>query len=462
MNGGLREWAERDPARLALRFPGGEDVNYGALECEANRLAHLMRRMNLSRGGHIACILKNGPLIVALAWAAARSGIYLTPIAPSSSAADLTYIVRNSTAGLVFFDSEAVETALMAQRELGAAPRWIGACASISDGGLLEEILPSLPATPINDESPGALMLYTSGTTGAPKGVIRPLATAEEVGTGPPPFARDLLTMFPIDADTRYLSTQPLYHAAAYRFALATLAAGGMAVVMPKFDAGLALSLIGREQITMSQWVPTMFHRLLNLLEDQRAAYIPSTHRLALHGAAPCAPAIKRRMIDWWGPIICEYYSGTEGVGLCAITSAEWLSKPGSVGRPWKGKARILAEDMTELAATKVGRIYFSGVAPFAYFNDPAKTAEKTTIDGYQTFGDVGYLDSDGYLFLTDRLDDMIISGGVNIYPQELERAISEAPGIADCGVIGCPSSNASEQSEQCWNGGSGSFGVRV
>jgi acyl-CoA synthetase (AMP-forming)/AMP-acid ligase II len=303
-----------------------------------------------------------------------------------------------------------------------------------------------MPETPRSDENPGALMMYSSGTTGAPKGIWRPLPTLDQLAGGPPTFARDLVELFGLASDTRYLSTAPLYHAAPLRFALAISAVGGLSVVMEKFDAARALDLIEEHRLNTSQWVPTMFHRLLALQEKRRLAYHAPSHTRAIHGAAPCTPAVKRAMIAWWGPIIEEYYSGSEGVGLTSIGSQEWLAKPGSVGRAKKGIVHILDDDDEDLPAGETGRIFFDGVPPFAYFGDAAKTASRTSRQSYQSFGDIGYVDQDGYLFVSDRLDDMIISGGVNVYPQEIEAALEEAEGVAECGVVGFPDEEFQER----------------
>jgi acyl-CoA synthetase (AMP-forming)/AMP-acid ligase II len=294
-----------------------------------------------------------------------------------------------------------------------------------------------MPDGAINDESPGAIMLYSSGTTGAPKGIWRPLPLLEDVDQGPPPFARDLITLFTMGAGDRYLSTGPLYHAGPLRWSLSVIASGGCAVLMGKFDADRALALLENDGITLSQWVPTMFHRMLALPPERRSAFHAPQHRAAYHGAAPISPALKRSMIDWWGAIIEEYYAGSESVGLCSITTEEWLERPGSVGRARKGEIHILDEDSRDLSVGDTGRVFFSGTTPFEYFGDADKTVSRTSKQGYQTFGDIGRVDEDGYLFLSDRLDDVIISGGVNIYPQELEHALEQAPSVAEAAVAG-------------------------
>jgi acyl-CoA synthetase (AMP-forming)/AMP-acid ligase II len=289
-------------------------------------------------------------------------------------------------------------------------------------------------------------MMYSSGTTGAPKGIWRPLPTAEQAGDGPPMFARDLIEIFGFETDTRYLSPAPLYHAAPLRFSLAITASGGTAVIMSRFDAGKALDLLQHRRITLSQWVPTMFRRMLDLPDERRAAFSAPAHRAAWHAAAPCPPDLKRAMIDWWGPIIHEYYSGSESVGLTALDTPEWLAHPGSVGRALKGRIRILGEDWQELPPGEIGRVYFSDSSMFEYFGDRAKTDARRSPQGWQTLGEIGRVDAEGYLYLSDRQDDMIISGGVNIYPQEIEQALEEMPEIAECAVVAMPDPDFGER----------------
>jgi acyl-CoA synthetase (AMP-forming)/AMP-acid ligase II len=282
-------------------------------------------------------------------------------------------------------------------------------------------------------------MLYSSGTTGRPKGIWRPLADPAAIGPGLPPFARDLAQVFGFGPATRWISPGPLYHAAPLRFSLAVNAAGGLVAVMEKFEAREALRLIDALELTDTQWVPTMFQRLLALPEAERRAFRGTSHRRAIHGAAPCTPALKRAMIAWWGPILDEYYAGSESIGLTRLDSTEWLAHPGSVGRPAIGTAHILGEGDEELPAGATGRVFFGGRPGFGYFGDDGKTATRTSRQGWQSLGDIGHVDTEGYLYLSDRLDDMIISGGVNVYPQEIEAAIEEVEGVLECGVVGMP-----------------------
>nr|WP_295469307.1 AMP-binding protein [Mesorhizobium sp.] len=446
MAAGLRSWAERDPGRILVHFPGGPDWTYGQIETLANKFARLYRSAGLKTGDHVAGIFSNDPYMLAAVWGAYRSGVYFTPVANTFSGAEIAYVVGNSQAKVVIADAR-YETGV------GELPRAVTSVrVFLAHGGAIEgyadlaSALDALPGTPLDDEVPGAIMLYSSGTTGAPKGIFRPLRTVDQIGEGPPPFARDLIEIFGIDADTRYLSPAPLYHASPMRFTLAVSAAGGTTVMMRKFDAEESLDLLMQEGITMSQWVPTMFQRMLALPEERRHAFSAPAHRVAIHAAAPCPPPVKRAMIDWWGPILREYYAGSESVGLATIDSHEWLERPGSVGKVVKGIPHILDASGRELPVGETGGIYFSGTAKFEYFGEPEKTRARTSPQGYQTFGDVGWLDAEGYLFLSDRMDDMIISGGVNLYPQEIELAIEEAPGVSECAVVGVPDEDFGER----------------
>jgi long-chain acyl-CoA synthetase len=433
----LRRHAAATPERCAL-VCGDERLSYGELEALANRLAAGLRARGLARGDHLATLVGNRPEGLALAWAAWRSGLYLTPVSTALAPAEVRYLVDDCDAKAVIVDVE--------QAALSAAVDWPAGVQRLAlRGGIagFDDLRPEVAAAsarPVAHEPPGALMMYTSGTTGAPKGVHRPLLPPDWRGT--PPFAADLIALFGVGgADVRYLSTAPLYHAAPLRVALAVTAGGGRVFVMDRFDAGLALDLIECEAITHSQWVPAMFQRLLALPAERRAGHRAPAHHTAIHGAAPCPPALKAAMIDWWGPILLEYYSGSEGIGLTLITSEEALNRPGSVGRARKGVLHIADEAGRELPTGATGLVCFSGGAPFVYHKAPQKTAARTlqssSGERWQTFGDIGHVDADGYLYLTDRLDDMIISGGINVYPQEIESVLRQVPGVWDVAVIG-------------------------
>ncbi|MES2415545.1 MAG: AMP-binding protein [Pseudomonadota bacterium] len=430
----LRHWATHHPERVAINI-GEETLCYGDLEAYANQLARVFEDSGLQRGDHIVAFLPNVSFMFVLAWAAYRSGLYFTPASSSLSLKDAAYIVDNSQARLVLADT-AVKTPVVELPELcGKDVRWLSHGQDVHAYQPVRDLMAAMSTLPRESETPGSLMLYTSGTTGAPKGVWRPLPAADYKGA--PPFAADLIALFSIDEHVRYLSTAPLYHAAPLRFALTVTATGGTVFGMPKFEAEDVLRMLVDKRITHSQWVPTMLQRLLRVPEEVRRNFSAPHHVMALHSAAPCPVPVKHAIIDWWGPVLMEYYSGTEGVGLTMLDSHEWLQRPGSVGKTRKGVPHVLDEDWSELPAGQVGRIFFSGISAFQYFGEPGKTAGRTSPQGYQTLGDIGYIDSDGYMFLTDRMDDMIISGGVNIYPQEIESAIMELPCILDAGVVG-------------------------
>jgi acyl-CoA synthetase (AMP-forming)/AMP-acid ligase II len=287
-------------------------------------------------------------------------------------------------------------------------------------------------------------MLYSSGTTGRPKGVKHPLPNGP-IGT-PPPLVAGINAMYGVTKDSIYLSPAPLYHSAPLGFTMAMLRVGGSVIVMEHFDAERALALIEQHRVTHSQWVPTMFVRMLKLPEAVRARHDVSSLRYAIHAAAPCPVPVKEQMIGWWGPILYEYYAGTEGNGFCAIDSTQWLAHRGSVGRPLNAKVHILDDDMKELPTGEVGTIYFESSVKYEYHNDPAKTQDAKSPQGWTTLGDVGYLDEEGWLFLTDRKAFMIISGGVNIYPQETENCLITHPRVADVAVIGVPNEEFGEE----------------
>ncbi|HEY5647813.1 MAG TPA: AMP-binding protein, partial [Pseudomonadales bacterium] len=298
-------------------------------------------------------------------------------------------------------------------------------------------------ASLIPDASEGAEMLYSSGTTGKPKGV-RASRPGAALGTVSDLFRRRL-GLHSIDADTVYLSTAPLYHSAPLRYNSMVLRSGGSSVIMPRFDPAASLELIERHRVTHSQWVPTMFVRLLKLPEAARTAHDLTSHRVAIHAAAPCPVTVKHAMLDWWGPILYEYYSGTEGNGQTAIGPEEWLGHPGSVGRPILGTLHITDADGSDLPPGETGHVYFEGGPRFEYYKDPAKTAAAYNDRGWSTLGDIGHVDQEGYLYLTDRASHMIITGGVNVYPREVEDVLLEHPAVQDAAVFGVPSEEFGE-----------------
>jgi len=440
-----RHHARISPDKTAFHIcPTGETVSFAALESRANQGAHRLRGLGLGPGDHIALLAENRREFLEICFAADRSGVYYTAISTHLAEPEVLHILRDCGARLVLVTDRFVDLAQRLAATLGREVR-IEVIGQPQPGlGHWCSAAAACPETPIADEIEGLDMLYSSGTTGRPKGVKWPLS-------GQPPGGRtmllDLLTgLFGYDADTRYLCTAPLYHAAPLRHSMVTIRMGGTVHVMGKFDALEALRLIEAQRITHSQWVPTMFVRLLKLPEAERARFDLSSMRMAVHAAAPCPVGVKRAMIDWWGPILHEYYAGTENNGFTAITAPEWLSHPGSVGRAKLGVIHICDANGQELPAGIEGEVYFENGHPFAYHNDPAKTAESRNARGWTTLGDIGRLDAEGYLYLTDRKSFVIISGGVNIYPQETEDALVDHPAVLDAAVIGVPNEDFGEE----------------
>jgi len=437
-------FARTNPSRLAsIDADSGKSLSYGLLNDRANRCANAFRHLELKRGDVVAVLLDNGFDIFEIAWATQRSGLYLTSISTKLTAADVSYIVQDSGARLIIASDRLASVAEAALDNL----KDIRGFAVSSDVGKLESwtaLRDSQLAVPLADQSPGSDMLYSSGTTGRPKGVRPPLPTGElDAET---PLMQMGSTLYGMDAGTVYLSISPLYHAAPLRWALTVQRLGGTVVFADHFDAEQALSLIAKYRITHATWVPTHFIRMLKLPPEIRTRYDHSSLKAVIHAAAPCPIPVKHAIIDWWGPIVHEYYSGTESCGITALNSDEWLAKPGSVGRAVLGAVKITDDAGNELPAHQVGNVYFAGGPRFEYHNDPAKTAEAYDRNGWATMGDIGHLDNDGYLYLSDRKHFMIISGGVNIYPQEIENLLVSHPKVADVAVIGAPDDEMGEK----------------
>ena len=294
-----------------------------------------------------------------------------------------------------------------------------------------------MPDTPVPGELEGYYMLYSSGTTGRPKGIL-PALTGQPFGTGLN-IDHTMKNVFGFSSATVYLCPGPLYHGAPIGWSLGTIRNGGTAIVMERFEAARALSLIERYRVTHGNFVPTMFVRMLKLPEAERAAFDLSSLELVVTAAAPISVQVKEQMIDWLGPIMTEFYAGSEGNGFCVIDSPTWLGHKGSVGKPILGQVHICSDDGDELPAGQIGTVWFSGTRRFSYHNDPAKTAGVYNDKGWSTLGDMGYLDAEGYLYLADRRTDLILSGGVNIYPREIEDALALHPAVADIVVSASP-----------------------
>jgi long-chain acyl-CoA synthetase len=436
------------PDQAAFIMAGsGEAVTYAELERRSNRLAHWLRRAGLGRLDHYSIFMENHPRYVECCAAGERAGLYYTCINSYLGADEVAYLLENSRSRVLITSVAKLE---IAREALAAAPG-IERCLVVDgpgDGGgivNLDEALAGLPDTPIPDEYLGTAMLYSSGTTGRPKGIIRPLP--ENPPTEGLPIFDFLTDLWRYREGMIYLSPAPLYHSAPQAAINLTIRAGGTAVIMEHFDGEAYLALIERHRVTHSQLVPTMFSRMLKLPEDTRRRYDLSSLEIAIHAAAPCPIPVKRQMIDWWGPIIQEYYGATEGLGFTACEADEWLAHPGTVGKVVLGDLHILDEEMNPMPAGEAGTIWFKTASPFEYFHDPDKTREARSADGtMSTVGDVGYLDDDGYLHLTDRRSFMIISGGVNIYPQECENLLITHPKVFDAAVFGVPNEDLGEE----------------
>jgi long-chain acyl-CoA synthetase len=432
------------PSRFATEAPDrpvvvmggtGQVLTYGQLEDRACRVANLLRSFGLETGGHVAVLLENRPEFFEVVWGALRIGLHVTPINWHLAPDEAAYIVDDCGA-----------TVLVASAALGDVVGRLagdGLAGRVAVGGHLpgfagyEELIAAQPASRPPHECEGNWMFYSSGTTGRPKGV-KPQHVGGPLG-GATSFAMLVQGLYGAGEDSVYLSPAPLYHAAPAGWTNAFHRLGATTVIMERFDPHEVLALIERHRVTHVQFVPTHLVRLMKLPAEDRERYDLSSLRVVVHAAAPCPPEVKRAALDWLGPIVHEYYSGSEGVGFCAIGPDEWLAHPGSVGRSLLGAAHIVGPDGNELAAGEEGEVWFETPNRFEYHGDAAKTAAAFDERGWSTLGDIGHLDEDGYLYLTDRLSNMIISGGVNVYPREVEDVLVLHPAVADVAVIGVP-----------------------
>ena len=436
-----------DPEKVAFQMcESGEQVTYAQLNDRANQVAHLISDLGILPGDHVAVLMNNCRELMELCFGLDRSGVYYTLISTRLTTDEMAYIVQDCGARL-FVYSSALE---LADKDLfSKLPNTLN-CMRV--GPSVEQWkhkdwtaeCSKMPTSANAQALQGGDMLYSSGTTGRPKGVLWPLPkTAAGQHTM---LVKLLAPLFGYDADCHYLSTAPLYHAAPLRHSMTVIKLGGTVTVMERFDALLALQTIERCRITHSQWVPTMFVRLLKLDKHVREKFDLSSMKMAVHAAAPCPVDVKEQMIDWWGPIVHEYYAGTENNGFCSITPNEWLQHKGSVGRASQGKLHICDEEGMPLDVGQTGAVYFSEGPQFTYHNDSVSTEQTRNSMGWATLGDIGYLDEEGYLYLVDRKAFMIISGGVNIYPQEIENVLLQHPKVMDAAVVGVPSSDWGEE----------------
>jgi long-chain acyl-CoA synthetase len=425
----------------------GEAVSYAELEARCNRLAHLLRKLGLKRLDHYAIFMENNSRYLEACGAGERSGLYFTCVNSYLTPSELAYIVNNSQSRVLITSVAKLDVAREALKECPKLELCIVADGESESGKIvgLQDATRGLPKTPISDEKIGTAMLYSSGTTGRPKGILRPLP--DQPPTEQLPIFNFLQQLWHYREGMIYLSPAPLYHSAPQAAVNLAIRAGGTAIIMEHFDPERYLELIEKWGVTHTQLVPTMFSRMLKLPEQTRNRYDLSSLEIAIHAAAPCPAAVKEDMIKWWGPIIHEYYGATEGLGFTACDSEQWLAHRGTVGKVLLGDLHILDENMEPCAPGMPGTVWFKTATPFEYFSDPNKTREARSPDGsMSTVGDVGYVDGDGYLYLTDRATFMIISGGVNIYPQECENLLITHPKIADAAVFGVPNADLGEE----------------
>lgn len=444
------KWAAMNPDKPALIMADTEEmITYAQLEERSLRLANYMRSIGFEKGDHLAVMAENRIEIAEALWAALRTGGVITMVNTHLTTAEAAYIINDCDAKVLIVSTGADKSADLAKEcavvphrvRLGEEPA--GAAAEAFAGWEdYESVLASASAKKPEYEPRGDDMLYSSGTTGRPKGIMPGLPDIP-IESENVPLIRLFTAVYGFDEDSVYLSPAPLYHAAPLRFVMETQSQGGTVVVMPKFEPEYSLQLIEKYRATHSQWVPTMFIRMLKLPEEVRAKYDLSSLKVAIHAAAPCPPEVKRAMIEWWGPVIYEYYAATEAVGVTLINSQEALERPGSVGRDGVlGTVHICGPDGEELPTGEIGLVYFERTdAPlFEYFKDPAKSSASrhpNHPDTWATTGDMGYIDEDRYLYLVDRSSSLIITGGVNIYPQEIENELAVHEDIADVAVVG-------------------------
>ncbi|MET0987381.1 MAG: acyl-CoA synthetase [Steroidobacteraceae bacterium] len=441
----IHQQAAASPDKPAVTMAdSGDSMTFRELDARSTQLAHALRRRGMTAGDRLAILLPNSLLYYVAAWAARRSTLRYVPLNWHLHVDEVAYIVDNCDARALVTAEPLRELAqAVAQRQ----PSLRVLLAGSRDATPFEDLAAAMRAertTGMDEEADGNFMFYSSGTTGYPKGILRPL-TGQPFGSLAP-IEQMTKAAYGFGSNTVYLSPAPLYHAAPLGWSMAAQGHGGTVIAMERFDAENVLRTIERYRVTHAQFVPTHFFRLLQLPGEVRARYDLSSLRMVVHAAAPCPIDVKERMIQWWGPIIHEYYSASEGGGFTAIDPQEWLRKKGSVGRSLLGPMHIIGEDGRELPAGEVGLIYFENAEPFEYHKAAEKTAEYFNDRGWGTMGDMGWVDADGYLFLADRKSHMIISGGVNIYPQEIENLLAVHPKVADVAVIGVPNAEFGEE----------------
>lgn len=447
----VRLFAQEMPdTPAAIAASSGQVLTWSQLDMRSTQLARLCRGLGLQRGDHIAVFMENNLAYFEVMWAALRSGLYLTTVNRYLTTEEAGYILKDCEARVLVTSKTLTDVAMGLNKHAPKIERWLMVGEEPCEGyENYDQALASQLTEPLDDEIAGGMMLYSSGTTGRPKGIKRPLPECAIDADDAFPIRNLLRNLWKFDRKTVYLSPAPLYHSAPAGFCFTTQLLGGTVVMMEGFDAMLALEFIERYHVTHSQWVPTMFSRMLKLPTEERGRHDLSSHRVAIHAAAPCPTRVKEIMMDWWGPILHEYYGGTELNGLTYASPEDWLQHPGTVGKALLGVLHICDDDGRELPNGEVGLVYFEQDAmPFHYHNAPEKTksAQHPAHPGWSALGDVGYLNEEGFLFLTDRATFMIISGGVNIYPQEVEDSLILHPKIEDVAVFGVPNEDMGEE----------------
>jgi len=437
--------AARQPDKVAIQIVGDKSISYATLDQTSRQMAQWFRSQGLRDGDTIALLLENDILTPTLWWAARRAGLYYVPLGTRLRPGEIAYILSDSGARALIAAPSLMSLADAARAEWPDADACLFATPGDAAAGWVGVGSDEAPTIAGQAAVVGREIIYSSGTTGRPKGIRRALTGVDQARTIPV-FEQKLRLACALDRDSVYLSVSPLYHATG-RYVMRIVEGGGTAVILSQFDAAEALAAIEKYHITHSQWVPTMFTRLLDLPAAKRSEHDLSSHRVALHAAAPCPVDVKRAMIAWWGPILSEYYGGSENAGVTFITAEEWLQHPGSVGRSITGAIHILDEDGSnrELATGEIGLIYFEGGVPFQYINQDTPSAALSD-RGYATYGDLGHVDSDGYLFISDRRSDLIIRGGVNIYPREVELALEAHPAVREVAVVGVSDAEYGQQ----------------
>ncbi|CUU57450.1 fatty-acyl-CoA synthase [Parafrankia irregularis] len=415
-----------------------EPVTYRELDERSNRLAQLWWSRGLRPGDVVAVCMENNARYLEVVWAAQRSGLLYTAANYRLTPDELAYMVDDSGARALVVSAATEQSALTLLDRTPSVRVRLAVGADLPGHERYEEAVATFPACPLDTELEGGDMLYSSGTTGRPKGIRSSIAEPAPIGEGGPLPAL-LRQLYGFGPDTVYLSPAPLYHAAPLRYCVTATRLGGTVVVMERFDPAAFLGAVSEYRATHAQVVPTMFVRLLKMPEEQRLAYDTSSLRYVIHAAAPCPRQVKQAVLDWLGPIVHEYYAGSEGNCYVACSPQDWLAHPGSVGRALLGVPHITDDDGVELGPGQIGTVWFSGGPEFSYHHDPVKTAESHDARGWSTLGDIGYLDEEGFLYLTDRRSYTIITGGVNVYPQEIEDLLVGHPDVLDAAVFGVP-----------------------